>query len=293
MLNSKAKREAIERLKIQVHSYEEKSELVRKQAVTLFELRRDTSADVVTACEQYLSALANAPRELEKSVGELRTEFESFRSTVTEMEKLANDVALKSGGGAAGGALAGIGVAALAPSAAMAIATTFGTASTGAAISGLTGAAATNAALAWLGGGAIAAGGGGMAAGQALLALAGPVGWAIGGIAIVGAGTYAWHKNGKIADEANEKAKEVQKQILILNRAHRKISQLITVTRMHERGVREQLKRLQAEAPFDYRMFTDDNKQLLGALINNVKALAKLLNRKVTFDEPAGGAATS
>ncbi len=51
-----------------------------------------------------------------------------------------------------------------------------GTASTGASIAGLSGAAATNATLAWLGGGAIAAGGGGMAVGTAVLGglIAGP-----------------------------------------------------------------------------------------------------------------------
>ena len=46
----------------------------------------------------------------------------------------------------------------------------FGTASTGAAISGLAGAAARNATLAWLGGGSLASGGGGIAAGMASLA---------------------------------------------------------------------------------------------------------------------------
>ena len=45
----------------------------------------------------------------------------------------------------------------------------FATASTGTAIAGLSGAAATNATLAWLGGGSIAAGGGGMAAGTLVL----------------------------------------------------------------------------------------------------------------------------
>ena len=51
-----------------------------------------------------------------------------------------------------------------------------GTASTGAAIGGLTGVAATNATLAWLGGGALAAGGGGMALGSMVLGgiIAGP-----------------------------------------------------------------------------------------------------------------------
>ena len=50
-----------------------------------------------------------------------------------------------------------------------ALITTFGTASTGAAIFGLHGAAATNALLATLGGGALAAGGGGMALGKIVL----------------------------------------------------------------------------------------------------------------------------
>lgn len=74
----------------------------------------------------------------------------------------------------------------------MGIATTFGVASTGTAISALSGAAATNAALAWLGGGALAVGGGGMAAGNAFLALAGPIGWAIAGVALVASGLMFW-----------------------------------------------------------------------------------------------------
>ncbi|MUG69038.1 hypothetical protein GNP94_24100 [Paenibacillus campinasensis] len=52
---------------------------------------------------------------------------------------------------------------------AWALVSTVGTASTGAAIAGLSGVAATNATLAWFGGGAIAAGGGGIAAGTAVL----------------------------------------------------------------------------------------------------------------------------
>lgn len=52
-----------------------------------------------------------------------------------------------------------------------ALAVSLGSASTGAAISGLSGVAASNAALAWLGGGALAAGGAGMAGGSIVLAL--------------------------------------------------------------------------------------------------------------------------
>ncbi len=112
-----------------------------------------------------------------------------------QAEKIENDykmAAAKNAGAGAAGIGAGIAVAALGPTAAMGIATTFGVASTGTAISALSGAAATNAALAWLGGGALAAGGGGMAAGNAFLALAGPVGWAIAGVAIVASGLMFW-----------------------------------------------------------------------------------------------------
>ena len=80
--------------------------------------------------------------------------------------------------------------------AAMSIATTFGTASIGTAISTLSGAAATNAATAWLGGGALAAGGGGMATGSLVLGAIPVVGW---GLAAAGAGygIYRYCKNRK------------------------------------------------------------------------------------------------
>ena len=78
------------------------------------------------------------------------------------------------------------------PTFAMGVATTFGVSSTGTAISTLSGAAATKAALAWLGGGALAAGGGGIAAGEAFLALAGPVGWSIAGVALFTSSLFMW-----------------------------------------------------------------------------------------------------
>ena len=91
-------------------------------------------------------------------------------------------------GGLAGGTLAG----ASAGAAAGAIAGAVGTASTGTAISGLSGAAATNATMAWLGGGAISAGGGGMAAGALVLnsVIAGPA-LLVGGFAVSKQGAKA------------------------------------------------------------------------------------------------------
>lgn len=76
------------------------------------------------------------------------------------------DIAARLGFSYAGSSAMGAGVSA----GAYAAASAFGTASTGAAISGLAGAAARNATLAWLGGGSLASGGGGIAAGVASLA---------------------------------------------------------------------------------------------------------------------------
>ena len=130
---------------------------------------------------------------------EKKLEYEKFKEIrlnwKQQAEKIENDykaAAVKDAGAGVAGVGAGVAVVALGPTAAMGIATTFGVASTGTAISTLSGAAATNAALAWLGGGALAAGGGGMSAGSAFLALAGQIGWAIAGVALIASGLMFW-----------------------------------------------------------------------------------------------------
>ena len=86
-----------------------------------------------------------------------REEFDGFRAKFLELEVAfgAASSAAVAGSAAGGTAVAGVGL--------------FGAASTGTAISGLSGVAATNATLAWLGGGSLAVGGGGMAVGTAVL----------------------------------------------------------------------------------------------------------------------------
>lgn len=137
---------------------------------------RERSGDLLAFVETLVNSIANTPKDFQQTFEEIRIERENF----TAAEQYAKEelaAARQSAMSSAGGIAAGAAVASMAPTAAMWIATTFGTASTGAAISTLSGAAASQAALAWLGGGALAAGGSGVAGGSALLALAGPVGW--------------------------------------------------------------------------------------------------------------------
>ena len=122
IFNSKARREAIERLQAVL----ERHEAVRKQmegaSVELYHLRMKTAVDVIEDVEEHVNLLANSPKEFDTSVAEFRIEANRFQETVDRLE----NQAARSGriGGATGvaGATAGIGVAALGPSEAMAVA---------------------------------------------------------------------------------------------------------------------------------------------------------------------------
>ena len=153
------------------------------RGVQLF-IERTRSVDMIGLVEVLVNSIANRPKSFDSEFDEIRTNRAVFLNACDFGERQLQ-AAREAAGGAGAGIAAGASVAFMAPTAAMWIATTFGTASTGTAISALTGAAAESAALAWLGGGALTAGGGGIAAGNALLAMAGPVGWTIAGATLL------------------------------------------------------------------------------------------------------------
>lgn len=149
----------------------------------------------LTNIQEEFDKVQNIPNEEKIRYEELKQIRLNWKNQVDEIIKKYEEIKNKdaTAAGVAGvGIGAGVAVAALGPGVAMGIATTFGVASTGTAISALSGAAATYASLAWLGGGALAAGGGGMAAGEAFLALMGPVGLAIAGFGIIAGGLLFW-----------------------------------------------------------------------------------------------------
>ncbi|WP_374141396.1 hypothetical protein [Leptotrichia hongkongensis] len=152
--------------------------------------------------QEKFDMIQNIPNEEKIRYEELKQIRLNWKKQVDEITKKYEEIK-KEGSNVAGGVAgvgvgAGVAVATLGPGVAMGIATVFGVASTGTAVSALSGAAAANAALAWLGGGALAAGGGGMAAGEAFLALMGPIGLAIAGFGIIAGGFLFWkNKNDK------------------------------------------------------------------------------------------------
>ena len=283
MFNVSARSAAVEKLQESLKEHESVRKQVEQSSVKLFERRQRVVGEVVEPVEDYVNVLANTPKEFDKSVRAFRIEINRFVGTVQRIEKEAAESKKAGSGVGLAGATAGLGLAAFGPSAAVAVATTFGTASTGAAISALSGAAATNAALAWLGGGALAAGGGGMAAGNALLALAGPVGWTVGGLALVGSGTYLHYRNGVLAQKAVQECVRVEGQIRALRTAHQEIERIEASTRTYTEGTLVSLSWLHDHAPHDYRHFDPDHKERLGALINHVRSLGELIRREVVL----------
>lgn len=280
MFNGDLKKKALNRLKKANEKYQKTASAVAKKAEELHFFRLNSSKKVIKKVEQYVNQLANSPKEFAANIQKLKISFENFNKVLKKLEQEDN-VATVSGSTAGVGVATGVGVAAFGPTAAMAIATTFGTASTGTAITALSGAAATNAALAWLGGGALVAGGGGMAAGEAFLALAGPVGWVIGGSALVGGALFARKRNKDIANKATDEAIKIEKSVGALSTAKVEINKLHRLTKKHSGGVFSQLDLLRKDAPNDYIDFSDTHKEELVALINNIRSLSNLLTKNV------------
>ena len=166
MLNGDLKDEAIKKLENSVKRHGQLANKAKTDSINLFKERVTVATTLIKSVEDYFTSLSNSPKEFDKTVRKYRIEVDRFDRKVKALNIEAAEVEDYGTGVMVGGAAAGVGVAALAPTAALAVATTFGTASTGVAISTLGGAAATNAALAWLGGGALAAGGGGMGGGN-------------------------------------------------------------------------------------------------------------------------------
>lgn len=281
MLNRELAANARDNLKAAVESHASNFDHVTKLSTQLYELRRDSSHGLIAEVEAYVNTLAAVPKEFSRTFAEYKVELRTFDGVVAEVDAKLHDATVKGGAGTGAGVAAGAATALLGPTAAMAIATTFGTASTGTAIATLSGAAATNAALAWLGGGALVAGGGGMSAGSALLALAGPIGWGLAGLAAAGGAAYVAHANAKTAEEADAKRIPIEAEIRSLKHAAVEITKLLDLTKTHTDGMQVLLKGLKDEAPNDYRKFSTDQKSQIGALVNHVHILSHLLNKKI------------
>ena len=241
---------------------------------------RSNSVLIIEQVENLVNSIAKHPKEFEAKFKDIKIQKEQFKEVcefgLKQKKYLEKSVACSGAGVAAGAA-----VASMAPTAAMWIATTFGTTSTGTAISALSGAAATNAALAWLGGGAIAAGGSGMVAGQALLALAGPIGWGIAGASIGASALLFFRGKLKREEQQKEEIKRVNNCTETMKELQLKINNLVLKTQNLYYNLDAQIKNAENLKGKDYDSINDEQKFLLGTIVNNTKSLSFLINEVI------------
>lgn len=260
---------------------------IKKVNRKIVELGKYTSQlyDELNTIQKLFDEIRNKPHEKQVECEKLKKIRLNWKHQAEKIETDYKNATIKNTGKGAVGFGAGVAVAALGPTAAMGIATTFGIASTGTAISTLSGAAATNAALAWLGGGALAAGGGGMAAGSAFLALTGPVGWAIAGVALVGSGFMLW--KGKSDQTRLEdiftliSKREVKSYELAIIEVNERISRII-----------DEFKKLNYASErtrafgLDYELMTEEQQYELGSYVNLMNASTQLLVNPIVGLQP-------
>lgn len=266
-------------LEDQITQYNDAYTLMNDKGIKLF-VERNRSIDSIENVKALINSIANKPKTFDDQFKEIETNRKTFVDSCAFADKEL-DAARKAAGGAGAGLALGTSAAFMAPTAAMWIATTFGTASTGAAISTLSGAAATNAALAWLGGGALTAGGGGMAAGNALLALAGPVGWTIAGASLLSSIIIFSKKKVKLNAEKNEEIDNVKKNIELVKEMDAEISELLDETANIRDGLNNKFREDIYLFGSDYNSLSERDKTKLGALVNNTLALSAMLGKTI------------
>lgn len=262
-----------------ITEYNDSYTLMNDKGMQLY-IERCRSVDLINNVELLINSIANHPKNFDTDFDEINANRKKFTEACEFAEReiqLARNAASTAGAGLAAGAS----VAFMAPTAAMWVATTFGVASTGTAISTLSGAAATNAALAWLGGGTLAAGGGGVVGGQALLALAGPVGWTIAGATLLTSILLFTKNRTKLNKEKNEEIEVVKRNTELIKEMDAQIVSILSETNKIRNSLNDNYHSCLCMFNGDYNTFADEEKLKLGTLVNLTKALSFMYEKTV------------
>ncbi len=276
----------------------------RKQenAVHKFEKRNTETTDLMDKLGKQELKILNSFEKFSDLIEKIqgRPEFKAYDKEginlpeyeAEELKKVSAGAGVLLGGigGAAAGTAGGFAAAGVTTSAVMAL----GTASTGTAISTLSGVAATNATLAALGGGATAAGGGGMALGSMVLGGATlGVGLLVGGVIFNLTGSKLSNK----ADEAYAQAMRTEKEVNEIVGYLDDLSEVATNFRNSLTNVEKQYnKRLLTlehivnfEEKVDWSEFTEKEKKLTENTVLLVGLLYKMCKVQLVIKESDSG----
>lgn len=270
----------------------------RKQenAVHKFEKRNTETTDLMDSLGKQELEILNSFEQFSNLIEKIqgRPDFKAYDKEginlpeyeAEELKKVSAGAGVLLGGigGAAAGTAGGFAAAGVTTSAVMAL----GTASTGTAISTLSGVAATNAILAALGGGSIAAGGGGMALGSMVLGGATlGVGLLVGGVIFNITGSKLSDK----ADEAYSQAKRTENEVNKIVGYFDELSKAATGFKTSLTGVEEQYRKRLAtldhvinfEEKVEWSDFTNKEKMLTENTVLLVGLLYKMCKIKLVL----------
>lgn len=278
MLNRKFRDNAIE-------EYNQSEEAYQAAKIRLLDVteqlykERTRLEKVITSNQDVVTELKHKTQEMERELEAIARAHEKYNRFLQEVEaevsanesfkKLENNVLM-----------AGALTFRMTATTATAMATTFRTAATGGGIAG--GVFAANASMAWLGGQAFMAAGGGMVFGGGLLGLMTPIGWTV----LLAAGVFQNGKNKKLGREALEKAEALQKETVALKGNEAEVRALAKLTKQQRKGLGALLYDIkpQLEAHnWDMRHVHQDDALLeqVGVQINMLQSASQLLNQKV------------
>ena len=256
MFNNGLKKEALSNLKKEKSIYDAQ---LSTTIITLegFHNKKLEIKDKVKRFYDDVERIGGKPDFIKIELQKIDTELNKFDSALKRLESEVDSQ--KFGTLAGAGVAAGASIAAFGPSAAMAIATTFGTASTGTAIATLSG----------------------MAGGSALMAATGPVGWAVGGAALAISGFMANSKNKEIARKATEQIEKLKEET-------KKIKELTTKVNFERIELGKNystfsaiVDRLKLRGIKHWSELSEDEMKYIGTAINLATTIAKMLNKKV------------
>jgi hypothetical protein len=210
--------------------------------------------------------------------------FRLDQQAVIKMREM-GDMAVSVLGGIAGG----VGTGALAAFGAYSATMTFAAASTGTAIATLSGAAATNATLAFLGGGALAAGGGGVALGSMVL------GGVVAGPAIAVLGFVMDSSASKNLDraysnraEAEKRAEELKVVCSACNGIRARADMFKGLLDKLDSifvGSIERIEEIVDNRGADFSFYTEDEQNSLAVSLSIAGAIKKILDTPILSDE--------